>query len=121
MILHFWQQGIRTAAQIHSLTKFPLKTIYRNLKKIEETGDIKHKGGNGCIKKITTNASRAIGQYVRKNPTLSAGTIAKKLEDTDVNVSRSTVSRHLADLRYRNALPLSTPMLTSVHKQKRVE
>ena len=38
MILHFWQQGTRTAAEIHSLTKFPLKTIYRNLKKIEETG-----------------------------------------------------------------------------------
>ena len=49
MILHFWQQGIRTAAEIHSLTKFPLKTIYRNLKKIEETGDVKHKGGSGLV------------------------------------------------------------------------
>ncbi len=121
MILHFWKQGIRTAAEIHSLTKFPLKTIYRNLKKIEETGDVKHKGGSGRIKKITADASRAIGQYIRRNPTLSSVFIAKKLHDIGVNVTRSTVSRHLADLGYRNALPLSTPMLTSAHKQKRVE
>ena len=121
MILHFWKQGIRTAAEIHSLTKFPLKTIYRNLKKIEETGDVKHKGGSGRIKKITADASRAIGQYIRRNPTLSSVSIAKKLDDIGVNVSCSTVSRHLADLGYRNALPLSTPMLTSAHKQKRVE
>jgi len=121
MILHFWKQGIRTAAEIHSLTKFPLKTIYRNLKKIEETGDVKHKGGSGRIKKITADASRAIGQYIRRNPTLSSVSIAEKLDDIGVNVSRSTVSRHLADLGYRNALPLSTPMLTSAHKQKRVE
>ena len=121
MILHFWKQGIRTAAEIHSLTKFPLKTIYRNLKKIEETGDVKHKGGSGCIKKITVDASRAIGQYIRRNPTLFSVSIAEKLDDIGVNVSRSTVSRHLADLGYRNALPLSTPMLTSAHKQKRVE
>ena len=40
--------GIRTAAEIHSLTKFP---ICRNLKKIEETGDVKHKGVSGHIKK----------------------------------------------------------------------
>jgi len=121
MILHFWKQGIRTAAEIHSLTKFPLKTIYRNLKKIEETGDVKHKGSSGRIKKITADASRAIGQYIRRNPTLFSVSIAEKLDDIGVNVSRSTVSRHLADLGYWNALPLSTPMLTSAHKQKRVE
>ena len=64
MILHFWQQGIRTAAEIHSLTKFPLKTIYRNLKKIEDTGDVKRKSGSGRIKKITPSASREIEQCV---------------------------------------------------------
>jgi len=121
MILHLWKQGIRTAAEIHSLTKFPLQTIYRNPKKIEETGDVKHKDGSGRIKKITADASRAIGQYIRRNPTLSSVSIAEKLDDIGVNVSRSTVSRHLADLGYRNALPFSTPMLTSAHKQKRVE
>jgi len=120
-ILHFWRQGIRNAIEIQSLIKIPISTIRRNLKKIQDTGDIKHKGGNGCIKKITTNASRAIGQYIRRQPSISAGTVADKLKDIGVDVSRSTVSRHLVNLGYRNALPLCTPMLTPAHKQKRVE
>lgn len=120
-ILHFWREGVRTAAEIHSLTKIPLRTIYRNLKKIQDTGNVKRKIGSGRIKKITPNAARAVGQFIRRQPTISAGSVAAKLEDIGVNVSRSTVSRHLADLGYRNALPLATPMLTPVHKQKRVE
>ena len=120
-ILQFWNRGIRNAAEIHLKTSIPLKTIYRNLKKIKDTGDVKRKSGSGRIKKITPNTSIAIGQYVRRQSTLSAGSIAKKLKDNGVEVSRSTVSRHLSDLGYRNALPLCTPMLTLVHKQKRVE
>jgi hypothetical protein len=96
-------------------------TIYRNLKKIKVTGDVQRKSGRGRIKKITPNASRTIGQYVQRESSISSQSIADRLEDIGVNVSRSTVSRHLVDLGYRNALPLCTPMLTPVHNQKRVE
>ena len=104
-----------------SYRRISLRTIYQNFKKIQDTGDVKHKTGSGRIKKITPSAFRAIGQFIRKQPTISAGSVATKLEDIGVNVSCSTVPRHLADLGYRNALPLATPMLTPVHKQKRVE
>lgn len=120
-ILHFWKQGIRNAIEIQSLTKIPISTVRRNLKKIQDTGDVKHKGGNGRIKKITANASRTVGQYIRRQPSISARSIADKLKDIGVDVSRSTVTRHLASLGYQNALPLRTPMLTAAHKQKRVE
>ena len=100
------------------MTKIPISTVRRNLKKIQDTGDVKHKGG---IKKITTNESRTVGQYIRRQPSISARSIADKLKDIGVDVSRSTVTRHLASLGYRNALPLCTPMLTPAHKQKRVE
>jgi len=43
------------------------------------------------------------------------------LRNIGIEVSRSTVTRHLAEHGYRNALPLNTPMLTSDHKQKRIE
>jgi len=52
---------------------------------------------------------------------MSAGSVADKLKDIGVDVSRSTVSRHLVNLGYQNALPLCTPMLTPAHKQKQVE
>ena len=106
---------------IQSLTKIPISTIRRNLKKIQDTGDVKHKGGNGRTKKITPRASRSIGQLIRRQPTISTKSIASKLKDVGVDVFRFTVSRHLVSLGYKNALPLSTPMLTQAHKQKRVE
>ena len=74
-----------------------------------------------AIKKITADASRAIGQYVRRNPILSAKEIADKLKNIGVEVSCSTVTRHLVEHGYQNALPLNTPMLTSDHKKKRIE
>src|ERR1051326_7641766 len=85
-ILQFWRQGIRTAAKIHSLTKIPLRTIYGNLKKIKKTGDVKHRGGNGCISKITQKAACEIGQYIRRKPTITTKSIAAKLEDVGVNI-----------------------------------
>src|SRR5688572_23225868 len=84
MILHFWKQRTCNASDIHSLTKIPLKTIHRNLKKLDEPGDIKHKGGNGRHKKITGDASRAIGQYIRRNSMLSAGEIGDKLRNIGI-------------------------------------
>jgi transposase len=52
-ILHFYNKGTTNAAEIHSLTKIPLRTIHRNLKKIKNTGKIKRKSGSGRPKKIT--------------------------------------------------------------------
>ena len=51
VILHLWEQRIRNAAEIHLRTKISLRTIYNNLKKLKENGDIKHKNGSGRIKK----------------------------------------------------------------------
>ncbi|CAG8734043.1 12678_t:CDS:2, partial [Funneliformis caledonium] len=41
----------------------------------------KAKGGKGRIKKITVSASREIGQYLRRQSSLSAKSVAVKLED----------------------------------------
>ena len=41
-ILHFWNIGIRTAKGIHKATQIPMRTIYNNIKKLEEVGDLDH-------------------------------------------------------------------------------
>jgi hypothetical protein len=38
-----------------------------------------------------------------------------------LDVSHSTVSRHLTAHGYKKSLPRATPMLTAAHKQKRIE
>jgi len=120
-ILHYWNQGIRNGDRIHALTKINRSTVFYNLKKLREKENVDHRKGNGRRKKITAEASRAIGQYVRRDSSLSLKTITNKLTQKGIDVSTSTVSRHLKEHNYKKALPITTPMLTSAHKEKRVE
>ena len=48
--------------------------------------------------------------------------LVEKLRDQcQLTISISTISRHLKRFKYQNCLPLNTPMLTSEHKQRRIE
>lgn len=120
-ILHLWNEGVRDAKEIHKRTNIPPSTIYNNLKKLKKLGTIRHAGGNGRPRKITANASKALGQYVRRDSSISTRTLATKLSNIGVEVSYRTVGRHLADSGYSKLLPKATPMLTDNHKRKRVE
>ena len=80
VLLQLWNNDIHNAKELHQLTNIPLSTIYDNIKKIKKDGTIKHAGGNGRPKKITASASRVLGQYVRRDTSLSTRTLAKKLE-----------------------------------------
>lgn len=64
-IQQLWNQGIQDAMEIHNRTNIPLYTIYDNLKKLKNSGTIQHIEESGRPKKITANASRALGQYIR--------------------------------------------------------
>ncbi|CAB5163614.1 unnamed protein product [Rhizophagus irregularis] len=121
VLLSLWSNGIHNAKELHNLTNIPLSTIYDNIKKIKKNGTIEHAGGNGRPKKITASASRTLGQYVRHDTSLSTRTLAKKLENTGVEVSYRTVGRHLSSVGYVKRLPKATPMLTEAHKLKRVD
>ena len=116
-----WNNGIRNAKQIHTQTSIPLSTVYDNIKKLKNIGTTQHAKGAGRPKKITAHASRALGQYVRRDTSLSTRTLATKLSQINVQVSHATVARHMATLGYSKSLPKATPMLTAKHKERRVE
>jgi transposase len=120
-LLTLWDNGIHNAKELHKLTNIPLSTIYRKIEKIKKNGSLKHAGGNGRPKKITASASRALGQYVRHDTSLSTRTLARKLENIGVEVSYRTIGRHLSSVGYVKRIPKATPMLTEAHKLKRVE
>lgn len=117
-LLHLWNEGERNVKELHKITKIPTRTIYRNIKKLEESGTLEHAGGNGRPKKITADASRALGQYIRRDSSISTRTLAIKLSEIGVEASYRTVARHLNDMGYSKSLPKTTPMLTDSHKQK---
>jgi transposase len=120
-ILHLWNIGIRTAAEIQRRTNIAKSTIYYNLDKLKKTGSTAHKKRSGRPKKITSQNSITVGQYIRRNSAISSRKLASKLLSKGVNVSYSTVLRHLASLGYDKKCALATPMLTRSHKEKRIE
>src|SRR3954468_18210344 len=96
-------------------------TIYYNLDKLKKTGSTAHKKRSGRPKKITSQNSITVGQYIRRNSAISSRKLASKLLSKGVNVSYNTVLRHSASLGYDKKCALATPMLTRSHKKKRIE
>src|SRR5436190_834276 len=117
-ILHLWNNSIRTAVEIQRRTNIAKFTIYYNLDKLRKTGNTAHKKLPGRPKKITSQNSITVGQYIRRNSAISSRKLASKLSLKGVNVSYSTVLQHLASLGYDKKCTLVTPMLTRLHKKK---
>jgi transposase len=120
-LLHLWNIGIRNAKELHTRTKVPLSTIYHNIAKFKKTRSAEHLKGKGRPGKINREAALLLGQYIRRDPTISTRSLAIKLLKKGINVSYRTIGRHLDNMGYKKSLPRATPMLTEVHKQKRVE
>ena len=51
VILHFWNQGIRSPLEIHKKTNIPIRTIKYNVKKIKDTGSVARKQEAVVLKK----------------------------------------------------------------------
>jgi transposase len=120
-ILCLWNKGVRNASEIQRRTSIGLSTIYYNLKKLEETGDVTRKPTSGRPKKINNTAANVIGQQIRRNPIVSTNDLTLTLLEKGITVSRHTVGRHLRSHGYKNSLPLAVPMLTAKQKTKRME
>ena len=116
-----WNKGIRNAKDIRKRTDISFSTIYDNIRRLKETGTTKRAHTDRQSRKITTKASRFLKHHIRQDPTISTRTLSIKLCKIGVEVSHTTVGRHLAKLGYEKSLPTTTPMLTPVHKQKRIE
>ena len=120
-VLYYWNEGIREVANLQYRTNIPRTTIYNIIKKIKKTGGVEHEGKNGRPLSITGRFSRMLGQYIRRDNSLSLRTLALKLENNGLKVSIMTIQRHLNKLGYKKNLPLATPMLTEKQKKNRVD
>src|SRR5437588_11707826 len=107
-LLHHWNEGISSVPELTKLTKLPVSTIRYNVEKLKKTGTLEHKGGNGRPKKITANVAKTVGQYVRRDTSVSLRSLATKLDNNDIDISYRTIGRHLKSLGYKKNLPLAT-------------
>ena len=122
LLLYYWYSGMRSPRTIARKTGIALSTVTYNIKKLGQQGSLVHRGKNGRHSRITGEAARAIGQYIRSNCEVTAGQIAMKLEtEKGIKVSIWTVQRYLRNAGYRNVLPRSKPMMTEEHRVRRLE
>ncbi|CAI2195190.1 9481_t:CDS:2, partial [Funneliformis geosporum] len=74
---------------------------------------------SGQPKKISSENSKAIGQYIRRNSTISSRKLESKLLLKGMNVSYSTVLRHLASLGYDKKHALAPLCLQELSEERR--
>ena len=121
-ILHYWNMGIRSARKIHAATKIPLSTISYQLKKLRTEGSLQYRKCYGRKRMIYGKYSQALGQFIRRNKEITLNELVEKLRNQcQLIVFTSTISCHLKRFKCQNCLALNTPMLTSEHKQCRIE
>jgi len=120
-ILHWWNKGIRSARGIQQKTGLPRSTVYYNISKIRKYGDVVHLKRSGRPLKINSLNSIALGQYIRRNPSISSRSLAKRLKKKGTDVVHGTVCNHLKRLGYKKNVAKATPMLTEKQKKNRIK
>lgn len=100
-------------------------TVQKYLKLWRERVPVEDVKQAGRPRKITESVKRQIRSIISKNPFFSSKDIVNQLSkgsdnSNPVDVNPSTVRRALNEMSYKNDLPKVVPMLTDVHKSKRV-
>jgi transposase len=122
LLLYYWYIGMKSPRTITRKTDVALSTVTYNIKKLRQQGSLVHCGKNVRYSRITAEAARAIGQYIRSNCEVTAGQIAMKLEtEKGIKVFIWIVQRYLRNAGYRNVLPSSKFMMTEEHRVRRLE
>src|SRR6185436_14164750 len=95
-IYHYWLNGVQSPKEIHRKTNIHYRTVLDNLKKLRDTGNIKHKKGNGRPSNVTQNIARAVGQKVRRNSAISTHQLASDIQKTqNISISHPAIWRHM--------------------------
>ena len=118
----FFNAGFKQSKQLSELTKIPLRTVQRILKKIKSGESTERKAGSGCPQKLDVNNRQRVSQLAIKHEKWSCARIASKLlKAGGPKVSRWTVERILKEKGYMKLIPKIVPPLTEDQKRKRVD
>jgi len=44
VLLHYWNEGVRSVPELAGITKLPVPTVRYNVKKLKKTGTLEHRG-----------------------------------------------------------------------------
>ena len=113
IILHFWNNGERSATTVFRITKIPLRTVKYNIAKIKQQSRIEDRLRSDRLRKPTINDSMALSQWICRNKQITTKELAEKLlQNREADVSRWTIEHQLQRVDYKSTLPYGAPILT---------
>ena len=89
IVLHFWNNGERSATTISRTTKISLRTVKDNSAKIKQQGRVEDRPRSGRPRKLTINDNKALSQWTQRNNQITTKELAEKLfQNREVDVFR---------------------------------
>ena len=96
LVKSLWKNGTQNVNELHKVTKFTLRTLYRWTSQLKKTRDLKQGCRPGRPKKLSPKKQRRL------------------------NIATQTVRENLWKLGYHVCIPKKTPFLTPLAKERRV-
>jgi len=123
IVTTLWENGTHDAKTLHSLTSIPLSTLYDYIKKLKKGISLEPLSRSGRPKRLSPKKRCHLGKLVSVNKYSTCAELANILNDkhTNLNIHKRTVLRELHSLNYLSTIPKSIPLLTTLHKQRRIE
>src|SRR5687768_13417188 len=122
LVKSLWNNKTRNVKELHNITKFPLRILYRWTSQLKKTKDLKQRHRPGRPKILSPKKQCHLGQLARSRAGASSFEIADSLNNTysELNIAPRTVRENLLKVGYRVCIPKKTPLLTQIAKERRV-
>jgi len=107
--------------KISKMLHVPISTIRSIIKKKMETGTVENVGLRGRKRKLDEKLRRRVIRDVAKNPMTTVKNLQQSIKDAGTDVSLQTIRRTLHDNGYKARRPRKTPLLTTRHRNNRLD
>jgi transposase len=122
LVKSLWNNKTQNVTELHKITKFPVRTLYRWTSQLKKTKDLKQRRRPGRPKRLSPKKLRHLGQLACSRAGATSFEITDSLNNTypELNIAPRTVRENLWKLGYRVCIPKKTPLLTPIAKERRV-
>lgn len=112
---------LKNYRQVAKLFKISVKGVRKIIKKSIETRTLADRPRSGRPRVTTTQENLLIVRLCKKNPEILVKEIQEQLQNAGSMVSQTTIRRRLHDAKLRGYVARKKPLLSNVHKKRRLE
>lgn len=120
-IIAYYKLKKYSKSEIARLSKVSRKCVFTTINNYEENGSCAEKKRLGRPRKSSKREDYRLFSLARLTPTASTRQLSNNWKRNDLRIaSRQTVSRRLIEFKLESKLAVTKPLLTKVHKAKRL-